>query len=388
VLVPVVAHADVEGAPFADAAMSYDDNVFRFADESEALAERGSTQMSDLVTRLDAGAEVRGAWGLQKGRLRGVVQRFRYQDFDELDRTESELGGRWEWELGLPLAGELGYQQSRRLESFTSRDTPVTDIGFVDQRVADVLAGVAVAPRWQVKARAADLQRRFTSSASQTGDLTETRAGAGIDYHGEPIGTAGMEFSVAHGDFPRRTASSGTGLAQSYRQYDYDVRAGYAPSAVSLLKAEGGYTRWVAAGVGARDFSGATGTLSLERTWSTVTKLDVELQRRLQPVEEPDANVVERTGATASLRVKPDVTLTWMAQALVALEDYRGAATLAPGGADRRDRVRGFEASLLYEPRTWVAITPGVRYEIRDSTRAVRAYRDTIFSLAFEVRYD
>lgn len=381
---PVVAPGVVDIAPFTSATLEHDDNVFRFADKEEALALRGSPAQADTFGKFVAGAFAEIAAGLQRLRFDGAVREFRYRRFTELDRVEHDVGSRLDWNVGVPWSGQLGYRQSRQLEPFTNRDT--LQRGFLEQQRADLLASLELTPRWQAQMTLADWRKRYTSLASQRADLDEDRAGLALLYAGSPVGSVGVVVDWTRGSFPRRVASSDSGLASEYRQADYKVRVTYAPSGISTLKLEAGRTSH-AGNSGTREFDGPTARMSFERRGG-VARLAADVSRQLVGVEEADANFLERTVAEASVDYRITALLRGLVRATVRDDDYHGPASLVAGEGVRRDDTLALEAGLAWQISRVLSLTTTLRRERRESSRASRAYDTTAVGLTLEARFD
>lgn len=400
------AHALVDTKPFGSLSYQYDDNVYRFANETEARNQRGESALGDTLRKFEVGTWVGVEYGRQALRARGAIQQYRYGDFEELDRTENELETRLEWALGIPWSGLALYESSRTLESLTSRDS--IEPGFLQRHEAELSVGYEIGPRWQLQGAAGALRKRLTRLEAQNSNLDETRGRLGFAY-ASAIGIAGAAVELTRGDFPNREVAapaaseegpldgvlpppepdsgSGSGGDTGYEQTDYLLNARNDISGVSAIETEFGYTQRTSPSA-ANDFQGWTGRLRYEWRRRTKTTVGGQLFRRLRDTEEGNANYVDEAGTSITVRHTLTSVLSAVVEGHLADQNYRGSPTVENSGAQSEDRVTGFELGVAYTPRPWISLTPLVRQERRASSLTGREYDFTIAGLTLEVRAD
>lgn len=373
------APALVDTRPFASVGYEHDDNVYRFADEAEAVEQRGSPALDDTLRRLEAGTWVDADYGRQALRLFGVVQQYRYGEFSDLDRIENEFEGRLDWALGIPWTGHAYYGRSRTIETLTDRDS--TELGFQRRSEAELFAGYAFAARWQLQGTAGERRKRLTRPAAQGSDLDETYARLGFAY-ASAVAIVGAAVQLTDGRFPNRTTDSG--VDAEYEQTDVLVNARNNFSGVSSFETELGYTIRTSPS-GASGFRGPTGKLRYEYRWLANATIDAQLFRRLRDTEEQGANYVEELGTALALRRTFTPLLSGVAELRQSTEDYHGAPA---ADSAREDSVTRAELGVAYAPRSWISVKPLLRHERRSSNRLGRDYDFTSAGLAVEVRAD
>jgi hypothetical protein len=376
-------HGLVDARPFGSLSYEHDDNVFRFADEAEAVEQRGSATLGDTLSKLTAGAWLDADIGRQKLRALGAFHQYRYGEFEELDRSEGEAEARFEWAAGIPWTGHAVYERSRTLEPLSGRDS--VDIGHQHRQEVELFAGYAVTPSWQVQLGAGERRKRLTRDVARAADFDETRGRLGLAY-GSALGIAGVAVELARGDFPGREPTPG--LDTGYERRDFLLHARNDHSGISTFETEFGYTARSSPS-GADSFRGPTGRLRHEWRWFSKTAIEGQFARRLRDSEDPAANYVSELASALVVRHTFTSFISAVAKVHGAVQDFRGSTgTDDPDAEGREDRVVGLEAGVVYAPRPWISLKPRVGQERRSSTRAGRQYDATTIGLTLEVRAD
>lgn len=368
--------------PFAHAAYEHDDNVYRFADEAEATAQRGTPSLADTVRRVAAGTWAQLDYGRQSLRMFGELQHYDYAEFAELDRTEGQFESRYDWAYGIPWTGHVLYDHARKLEPVTSTDS--ADLGFQKLQEGELFVGHALTPSWQAQGGLGMRRKRHTRAEAGHSDLDEVRSRLGFAW-GSALGTAGAGVEVTRGTFPNRAPADG--VTTKYWQTDYLLRASSIATAVSTFETEFGYTR--RAGTADGDgFTGPTGRLRYLWRWTRQATVDAQVFRRLRDIEERDANFVDEKGVAMGLTRTITRTISAVARAQYADQNYRGSPALATDGVARADQVSRIELGLTYAPRPWISLKPSFGQEQRTSNRNDREYDYAVAGLLLEVRTD
>ncbi|HEX4871856.1 MAG TPA: hypothetical protein VFV27_06035 [Nevskiaceae bacterium] len=381
-LLPVAGLAGtLEGEPFLRYRVEHDSNLFRLESEAQAEQLTGDPERGDRLQVLGVGAALQYSWGLQRAFVGAEARRQRYQRNPQLDHSGHELQAGLDWQAGRALDGELRLDQEKRIQSFNEREDRA--LGFVEERRLEAAARLAVTPRYGFRAQVENRQSRNSLLRSRFSDLDENSLRLEALYTGEPVASAGLALDLAVGRYPARQA--GNGVTREYEQIGLNLTSDWRPSGLSRLSGEIGQTFRDNDG-GEDDFSGLTGRLAYQRTVSGKTRLTAELFRRVESVEEIDANYVEETGL--------GLGLNWQAMSKIGLfgryewreAAYEGGTASADGG--REDRIQQADLKLDWRPLTGFTLTPGLLYEQRDSNRALRSFEDVRLYLDLEARYD
>lgn len=387
-VVPVARAGLLEGEPFAHIEVERDSNVFRYADENEAVAVSGDPTLDDIRRTIGVGAALRYTWSLQRLLVGGEIRRSDYNHFKSLNNDAYEYRVAHEWRAGRLLSGVTSFQQKRDLENVVDRNTPLT--GSRDEKKVELTGNLAMTPRWQLQTNLGGLRTRYSLATSQSNDLDENKAGIGLNYLGQPVSLVGIGAEFTRGDFIQRDpASLFAGGSFEYRQYDLKLRAGYFPSPLSSLRSEAGLTIRDNEGPNVTSFKGFTGRTSYERRFSPLTVLKGELYRELMNYENANANYVEDTGVLLGFEWQVVQPMGLFANLRWYTSDFEGSpALVAVAGVPREDETLVFDAGLKYKPFFWLTLKPGVAYEKRKSNDPASQYESTAVGLDVEARYD
>lgn len=376
-------HAALDLRPFGSATYEHDDNVFRFADAAEAEEQRGSPALEDSVRRAAIGSWAQLGYSRQSLRAFGELRHFDHATFNELDRTEAEFEGRYDWRYGIPWSGHAIYDHARKLQPVTS--TEDGRVGMQTLQESELFFGYEVTPSWRAEAGTGLRRKRHSRDAAENSDLDERRLRLGFSW-ASAVGTAGAGIESTRGRFPHRVASPETGVVDRYWQTDYLVRAGKELSGVSTFETEFGYTRRDGPPVAGGGFSGVTGKLRYLWHPTRRTTFDTQLVRRLRDADERDINYVEELDLSTQVQHSLTPAFGLTGKARFADQDYAGL----PGadGVARTDTLTRLELGLAWTPRPGIALKPSVGQERRLSTRAERTYDATLVGVTLEVRTD
>ena len=380
------AHAVLEGEPFVGLQLLFDDNLFRFSDEAEALATRGDARLNDVREQLRVGAVLQYTWGLQKVVAGAELRRNRYRHAAELDHSAWEAGVTGNWQRGRVWDGELRARYRNELESFEDRDT--ANRGFQRRRNLGALTRLKLTPRWRSELDLGHEQLRHTLTESRNADRDETRASLGLTYEIQRFTRFGASLKWLRGEFPARAPDPAGEVAQAYQDTGVALVFERVPSGLSTLRGELGYTARRHERATALDFSGVTGSLAYRREISGRLVSDTELFRELGSVEERDASFRLRTGLGSRLRWRWSPKLESLLGVEWSRSTYRGAPTIAVGTEQREDELRKLEAGIDYRALWWLMLHADVAWEQRDSNREDRRYEDRRITLSAEARYD
>lgn len=118
--VPVSDHKGIiDITPYVSLTSLYDDNLFRLNNSTTARNTLGTSQMSDFITRGEAGVRTDLTLSRQLFSLDLNVERSLYSHFNSLDNTVTGKDLSWNWKFGEKLDGILGYSDDESASSFS-----------------------------------------------------------------------------------------------------------------------------------------------------------------------------------------------------------------------------------------------------------------------------
>lgn len=378
--------AVLEGEPFASVQVLFDDNLFRFADEAEAQSTRGSDELGDVRRQLRAGAVLQYTWGLQRVIVGGEWRRNTYARATEINHEAWEAGLTADWQVTRVFDGQVQARYQRELENFEDRDTAT--LGFRRRLELDSISRVKVTPRW-LGELALELERlRHSLDASQGSDRDEVGASLGATYEILRFTRLGASLKWLRGDYPERAVDPNGAVAHRYRETGVALVFERVPSGLSTIEGELGYTRRSHPRANALDFAGVTGRLRYQREVSGKLVSEIEAFRRINSVEEADANFRLQNGLLTRLRYRWSPKLEALASAEYHVADFDGSAVQAGGVQAREDRVSIVQAGIDYRLLWWLGLSTDLTWESRDSNRDDRSFDDLRIAVQAEARYD
>ena len=134
--------------PYAFTGISYDSNIYRVANDAEAISVLGNTNIDDTKRHLGAGFRAELPVSRQYLLVDAAVERINYDTNSVLDHTQTEGEATWRWQVGNLWSGNLGYSYSENLSTFYEfqdvlKETETQSAVFLD-------AGFQIHPDWKL----------------------------------------------------------------------------------------------------------------------------------------------------------------------------------------------------------------------------------------------
>ena len=382
-LAPSVAWAELELVPFGSAQYEHHSNIFEVSGPNEAQQQRGESKRADSVWQGRAGLEASYVAGQQKLEVNGEARKLKYQHFDDLDHDEYSYGGKFSWRLGSTVAGNVAYQQDRKLASFADLDT--SELTQQTERRASAMLGYDVTPSWRIEAGAGHNQSKLPLPDDPEFKLQDSNASLELKYHNQGRWATGLLGEVRDGSY-----SGNEEHERDFKEGTVQLTADYFVSDLSTLRMKVGATqRKEDAGNDGEDgddgtVSGFTGSFAYGRTISAKTAVDIEIFRRVDSYI-AGANALIATGGSTSLNWKPTPTLS-----LAARYEYTRSSFESDGDtedAGRSDRYSGATLELSYEVLRWLTLRPYAGYRNRESSLDTESFEDVITGAELRARF-
>lgn len=355
---------------YAFSKLSRVSNLFRLADDTEALNVLGTTNRDDTLTTIGVGGHLKIPVSRQRYTIAGELRRTNYNSFDQLDNSNGEIKAIWDWQVGSLWSGQLGYDYREAISDFTEFQQQVKD---TQKRNRAYFSGTFhFHPRWWATVgldtfdtsfdRRSTLDRRESSVFGEV--LFATRADTRV----------GISVRETNGDL-NALEDIDPGASTQFINNDYDESvinavAIWEVSGISTLRAELGRTKRDHDQVSGRDFSGVTGRVAYQRQVSGKTDVEISVFRGTTTRDEVSSLVV-----TQGFSIKPQwrITPKLRFDGTLSYEegDFEGSASDAVNfNAVRRDEVARFRGSLNYQFKRKISFFVGINNESRDSNQA------------------
>jgi hypothetical protein len=379
---------EAEFSPRVVAGMSHDSNPLRLGGAEEVRAASGETEMEDLVLRYGAGIRAAVPLSRQYFVLDAEAVRNRYDRFDFLDHTASDVRGRWAWRYGDLWDGNLRLRHRRDISPLEELRPPVRDRRLF--REAQLEARRRLTPRWSLEMTAgrSGFEHELEARRGLNRDFDLLRAGF-VRRAADPDALVlGWRVQARRAGYPDRPPGA---VDNDHMDYEAggELQGGLSPrSAVDVRVA---YAALRHEEMTRRDFSGAVGRAAYRYRPSERSTLEISLWRELDRHAEAASSYVTEDGfrLRSAWRYSDAFTL----EADFSYRDRRFDGELADGAQDgaglsrRHDRLRGAGLSAVYRRSALLTVTIAYRVESRRSNHEDRPYRYRLFTAEVQLSF-
>jgi exopolysaccharide biosynthesis operon protein EpsL len=356
--------------PYVFAGVRTDSNLFRSSDNEE----------NETIWRLGAGFKSDYKLSRQNLILDLDVFRAMYDNFDELDYTGVDGLAKWKWQAGNLWSGNLGYKYNRSPRSY-SQGIPGTitrDLDIRTRQTGYFDAGYQIHPDWRL---IGGLELQDVSYQTRTRLDRESNSGLlEVQYQNTLNTRIGLRGKYAANDL-NDSEIDGVSISNNY---DVTTLSGvfyWEGSAKSALELRLGYTDLNYDELAERNFNGFSGRFIYKWRITGKTKMDISVWREPSNLNDEIQDYVLSTG----LSIKP----VWEATSKITVigllsydnDDFKARNNIVEAivGSDELGReddtwVLGIQGK--WNPRRYLDVSLGYRYENRDSTVELRNFDD------------
>ncbi|MFM9888708.1 MAG: XrtB/PEP-CTERM-associated polysaccharide biosynthesis outer membrane protein EpsL [Burkholderiales bacterium] len=324
-----------------------DSNVFRISKNSDPATAAGATHKDDLITRLTAGGRLDAPYRQQRFVGHLDLSKVKYQHFDALDHDAIDQRLAWRWAAGSDLNGEISESYSRSLAGFANFESRIKNI--IDVLQADARANYKLTPRWQLEGAVAHTRIRNNSEERRANDTNELAIEAGFKYLAPAGDFAGITARTSDANYPNRVVESNGVFSADYTQRGIDFVVDRRLWSHSRLGGRYGYVRRQYSSVSQRDYSGPTGSLSLDWTPGAKSQFTASARRELGAFQDFTTSYYLGDGLTAravwlpSTRVSLNASYDWQRRRFLGDPGF-----FAGAGLERRDIIRTASIGVTY----------------------------------------
>lgn len=372
--------------------LEHHSNIFALPDGTNPSAVYGKSSRSDTILRALAGVTFDRQVSLQRFRLDASVLPVKMLEYSRFDHVGYSAGGHWDWAVGRPYFGTLGFR-------FTSAATPFGNY-YINreniERRAKVYgsAGIRLTPDLAafVGLDNETLDNSFSGVRAADYDFLSTEAG--LRFARGDASTIDLVWRHTNGDYPNRQVVDALGnllpgaVDNEFRQDAILARLQVRPSNDSRIGGQLGYTRRSFDNVSERDFGGITAGLNVEWRPTGLFTMRAELFRDIQSEELLTASYIDLT----TLRLLPRYQLTGKIalNGLVSVSraSYEGDPGLAASTAQtRKDDINVLGLGLGYEYARNITVNLEARRTQRKSNIGSVEYTDNVLTANVLARF-
>lgn len=381
IAVSAFAEGMIDIKPYVSTNVSYDDNVFRFPSAEQANAAFGSSDMSDVVKRVDLGVNVNVKLSRQNITLVSNINESRYNRFSILDNVgkSNKLG--WNWRLGNKLYGEISTSQNDAISGFNEIKQPVKNLRETSRK--SMVTHWNFYPSWTLDFTKEDIKTENELISFSGADRNDDVSEVGVHYQ-NPLGTElGLAYRVQDSDFPNRTSSF---FGDESTKKDIIVTATWLPSVKTKISARLSQVDIKYKNTPQRDFSSLSQRWNLDHMLTAKTSVNLTAYQDVSPVDNVLSTYLETKGF--------GVNQVWNATSKIAVRaglgyeerDYLGDTGLLLVDGNRYDESKLANLSLIYTPTTKSVLQIQYQGEHRTSTITNFGYKYNNVNLL--MRYD
>ena len=363
--------------PYAELTYTRSSNLFRLSNESEAIAQLGTPEMSDRAKRIEAGVRLRAELSRQVLLLNANVNRTQYERFRSLDYSGNGLDFQWAWEVGKQWSGDLRYDTVRTLSSFTELHAPVKDV--VTEKRPLIAAYYLLHPRWRIGAAALGADVEHGAPSRQNLDRSEHGGRVELQYIGAemPRDVIAAQFESSDLHYRTQELVGAFPVDSDHRRTLAGVRFDWPVSGKSRLQGGAGVEQLHFRQLEQRDYSGPYSRLIWNWSATGHTAFEAKLWRESVNVDDARLNYALARGVSLGPVWQPTAKARIQLRLAYEKFEYRGENGLLAGAVSlRQDRVRSEAVVVTHEFSRSVRIEFAFRSEKRVSNRALTDYRD------------
>jgi exopolysaccharide biosynthesis operon protein EpsL len=353
--------------PYVFTSISYDSNIFRVANDAEAISILGNTNKDDTARHLGAGFRAELPVSRQYLLVDAVVDKTSYDTFSVLDNTQTEGHATWRWQVGSLWNGNLGYSYSESLSTFNEiqdvlKETETKNSIFLD-------AGFQVHPDWKLVASLGRSNQSYRERKDLDGELRSK--GLELQYKNTINTRMGLRVKVTDMNLDNLENVGGTLVNNDYKQTEMSGVFYWEGTVKSHLEARFGVTDLKYDELTERDFQGSIGRLTYQWLMSVKTKVDTSLWREAGPYYDEITTYVVTNGVSINPVWSVTPFITFNGKFSYQQNDFEAenAVILGSGLPRREDDIRLFSLALSYSPTRNVKVSIAHQTEQRTSNR-------------------
>lgn len=384
-----IAEGIIDIKPYIGSSIQYDDNIFRFSTSSQAKAAIGSTTTSDVVKRVEFGADVNLRLSRQLISLSSSLSQSKFNRFTDLNNNGKSNSLRWDWRLGNQFYGELSASKIEAIAGFSETRSTLKNLRTTDRKFASF--NWDFKPDWTIYASRAQIKLDNAAENSQALNREDKMTEAGVRFQSQLNTQLALAYRVVDSTFPNRSGPIALFFGDASSQKEAIVTAAWLPGAKTRISTRLSYVNLERNITTGRDFSGFSQRLSLDYQATDKVNLNLAAYQIVAPVDDVVSTYVKSKGV--------DISPTWNMTSKVSLSGnlsyaqstYLGSAILGNSGFaintdERVDTSKLAGLSMIYAP-TQKLITQ-LQYQGERRTSNLEGQSYDFNSINFLVRYN
>jgi hypothetical protein len=337
---------------------------------------------SDTISSTGLTAGINQPFGRQRLRVDANVSSNRYANSNNLNNTGYGLSAALDWSTIERLSGTLRYSSNQGLANFYSPLNPVLTNRNVQK--TDEFALSALLGGVTVLSFTADLSHRELSNSAeayQAQEYSQNAGSLGVRYRFSGALDAGIALRMTRGTYPNYPALGGGTQTDDLNRRDIDLTSSWTPTGLTSVNGRISLSRQTHSVAASRDFSGATGSLTVQHkpagrlSYTASLSRDTGTENSFFTTVGANGSVISLANDSSqvstlfALGVNYDVTAKIQANASVRVQSLQvGTSGLGSSGTDT---INGFGLGLTYNPLRNLTIAASLGTERRSTSSAL-----------------
>ncbi len=330
--------------------LAHDSNYYRVANASQAQVLLGTENTAVTTRMVSLALEADLKFSRQNVLLRANVNQTTFDRSALQSQNGHNLSADWQWVIGNQWSGNLGYVQTRQLQS--QNDSTSTQASVVNRNDLNFSTRYLIHPSFSLQASARKSRSEYSPISRSILDLEENTQDFGFRFISRAGNQIGLQWQHIDGSYLKRPAPN-----DQYQQSEISLQSDWRLGGHTLVHAQYGKTR--------REESQTiqqTPTWSVSVDWTPLSKssLSAFVQRQVT-----SSDTV--TNATNSVTRTQGLNGSWQLGTKIVLNGSITSQTLDYSSIARRDKMQTENLGLSYQPTTYLSL--GLNYQIgrRDS---------------------
>ncbi len=351
----------------AAAAIERDSNILRAPDA-----------VSDEIGILSAGLRLDKRYSLQRLTLQAQAQRYRFNDFSNLDYSTLTYEGAWNFQVTPHLRGVLSAER----QQYRDITNGVASGGVNLRTERHERAEVTLLGRGGWRTLAGLAHDRSTSddprSLESSPRVSSLSIGGGYETAAGTLLTA--QVRRGEGDY------GGAARGIDFRETEPSVTLRWPATAKTTLEARLGYLDRAHDQEAVRDFKGFVGTSTLRWDFSPRTRVEAGLTRDLGSYEFSGGGQIRGWRLFIAPAWKPSEKTALRLRHAMERREWRVVSPASPD-LGRKDRNRWDTLALEWLPRRFLELSASARQERRHANLAGLGFRAHIVTLGARLNF-
>lgn len=357
--------------PYIYSQIIHSTNQFRLANDQEALAVIGSTEMAETVTQLGGGLRAQVPISLQTLKADALIYKAAYDKFPSLDHTAIDAQATWDWQVGRFLNGDIGGNYTDRLVQFYELQEIRKDMREKTRLFLN--AGFQFHVNWRLVTGLEYLEQ--TQQERQQLNREQNSIFGELQFATTANTRLGVRLNQSSGTFPYDQVNNRESFSNDFREWSLSTVAYWEGSEKSHFEGRIGLTKREQVNSAYRNFQGLTGQIKYIWLVTSKTRIDISTWRETTNREElatyiltQGLSIGPRWSLSEKILINPRLKYEYI--------DFNNRLD----GAKRLDTLSNLFIGVNYTPIRNVELIVSLENEKRNSTIDLAEFNTTLVS--------